>query len=72
MLLDSVVINTTNKLNPYYYWLYSTKNELPAANRYLYINGEGKKDFLPNIDGKEKDIYELREKMQYMLFVKNR
>lgn len=72
LLLDSVVVNTDNKLDPYFYWLYDSRKVLPAMNRYLYIDAKGNKDFIDNISGKEKENYDLREKMQYMLFIKNK
>lgn len=72
LLLDSVVVNTENKLDPYFYWLYDSRKVLPAMNRYLYIDANGNIDSIDNIDGKEKENYDLREKMQYMLFIKNK
>lgn len=72
LLLDSVVVNTDNKLDPYFYWLYDSRKVLPAMNRYLFIDAKGNRDFIDNISGKEKENYDLREKMQYMLFIKNK
>ena len=72
LLLDSVVINTENKLESYFEWLYDSRKVLPAMNRYLYIDSKGSKDFMSNISGKEKEIYDLREKMQYMFFINSR
>ena len=72
LLLDSVVINTENKINSYFKWLYESRTVLPAFNRYLFVDSNGRKDFIDNISGKEKENYELREKLQYMLFMKNR
>ena len=72
LLLDSIVVNTDNKIDNYYYWLYETRNDLPAVNKYIYIDSSGKKDFLRNINGKAKEAYDLREKIQYLYFIKSR
>ena len=69
---NQLIIFSYNKLDPYFYWLYDSRKVLPAMNRYLYIDAKGNKDFIDNISGKEKENYDLREKMQYMLFIKNK
>ena len=68
MLLTYVINNMNIELSPYYSWLYSTKDIYGSSNYVISVDKEGKKYFTKGLEGRMKDIYGLREEMQYMLF----
>jgi len=68
MLLTYVLNNMDIELSPYYSWLYSTKDVYGSSNYVISVDKTGKSYFTKGLKGEMKDMYELREKMQYMLF----
>ena len=57
-------------LSDYYKWLYSTKDNIGASNRYISINQDGEIFYTNKLEGKMKEINDLRESIQYKLFIK--
>ena len=68
LLLTYVMNNMDLELSDYYKWLYQTINTLPSYNLFIFQEESGNIDYTNNLKGKEKGIFELRKKMQYMLF----
>ena len=68
LLLTYVMNNMDLELSDYYKWLYQTINTLPSYNLFIFQEESGNIDYTNNLKGKEKEIFELRKKMQYMLF----
>lgn len=60
--------NMDLELSDYYKWLYQIINTLPSYNLFIFQEESGNIDYTNNLKGKEKGIFELRKKMQYMLF----
>lgn len=69
-ILTYLVNNMNIELSDYYKWLYSTIKELPASNRYVSVDIDGNKYDTEKLEGNMKRIYDLREHMQYKLFIK--
>ena len=63
-----VLYNMDLELSPFYKWLYSTKEVLPSSNFVVSQDNDGKLYFTLDLKDKMKEMYELREKVQYMLF----
>ena len=55
-------------VSSYYRWLYSTKDVLPSSNYVVSQDNDGKIYYTLNLDGKMKELFDLRNKIQYMLF----
>ena len=69
LLLTYIINNLDIKISDYYKWLYSTTDYLPASNSYVSIDGSGNKYSTEKIEGRIKEIYDLRENMQYKFFI---
>ena len=70
-LLSAYVLNHMDiDLSDYYKWLYSTKDTIGASNRYISINQDGEIFYTNKLEGKMKEINDLRESIQYKLFIK--
>lgn len=69
LLLTYLVNHLDIDLSSYYRWLYSTRDVLPAYNRYVSVNSNGKISYTNKLLGKEKKMFELRNKMIYKEFV---
>ena len=63
-----VLNNMDIELSPFYRWLYNTIDILPSSNYVVSQDKDGKIYYTLGLEGKMKEIYELREKMQYLLF----
>lgn len=72
--IDLIFANLINQMDisniNYYKWLNSTKNILVASNRYISLDKDGNKYYTNELTGKMKEIYDLKNKMQYMFFIK--
>lgn len=71
MLLTNIVNRMDIELSPYYKWLYSIRNILPAQNRYLSLDTNGSIYYTnEKMTEQMEDTKRLRENMQYYLFEK--
>lgn len=71
MLLNNIVNRMDIELSPYYKWLYSIRNILPAQNRYLNLDTNGTIYYTNEKMTEEmEEAKKLRENMQYYLFEK--
>lgn len=68
MLLTYVINNMDLNISQFYKWLYSTKDVLPSSNFVVSQDSTGKKYYTLDLPQDMKKMYELRKKMQYMLF----
>lgn len=69
-LLFTYIINQMDiNIDDYYKFLYSTINALPAVNKYIALDNKGHKYSLTNMNEQIRAIYELKERMQYRLFI---
>ena len=68
LLMTYILQNMDIELSPFYKWLYTTIDTLPSSNFVVAQDGEGKKYFTLDLKGEMKEMYELRKKVQYMLF----
>lgn len=68
LLLTYVMNNMNINLTPYYRWLYTTIDTLPSSNYVVSIDKEGNLYYTLGLEGSMKDTYDLRNKVQYMLF----
>lgn len=69
LVMDYLINNMDIEVSPYYQWLYSTIDELPASNLYVSVDKNGNKFKTPKLTGTMKDTYDLREKMNWKYFV---
>lgn len=70
-LLFPYLINKMDIENiDYYKWLNSTRNDLCASNRYISLDKEGNRYYTNNLKDEMKNIYDIKNKMQYMFFIK--
>ena len=72
LLLTSIINQLDIKLDDYYKWLYSTKEIMAASNRYITLDGDGEIYDTQNLNGKMKELSELKMQMQYKLFIDNK
>lgn len=70
LILTYIVNNMDIQLSPYYRWLYSTMNILPASNSSLSLDTEGNKYNNKELSEDMQSINKLREYMQYKFFIK--
>ena len=68
LLLTYVINNMDLNISQYYKWLYSTKDVLPSSNFVVSQDNNGDKYFTLDLPLDMKNMYNTREKMQYMLF----
>ena len=68
LLLTFVINNMDIEVSPFYRWLYSTKDVLPSSNYVISQDNDGNIYYTLGLDGKMKEMYDLRKKVQYMLF----
>jgi len=70
-LLFPYLINKMDIENiDYYKWLNSTRNDLCASNRYISLDKEGNRYYTNDLKDEMKNIYDIKNKMQYMFFIK--
>ena len=72
LLLTNIINKMDIDVSNYYKWLYSTTKILPAYNKYLGLDINKNKYELNKLEGKMKEIYKLREMMQYKFFIKGK
>ena len=68
LLLTYVMNNMNIEISPYYKWLYTTIDTLPSSNYVVSISNDGQLHYTLGLEGKMKDTYEMRKKVQYMMF----
>ncbi len=72
--VDLVFANLINQMDieniNYYKWLNSTKDILTASNRYISLDKKGNRYYTDELKGEMKRIYNLKNNMQYMFFMK--
>lgn len=68
LLLTYVMNNMNLELSPYYRWLYTTKDELSCSNYVVTRDNDGKLYYTLGLEGTMKETYEMRKKVQYMMF----
>lgn len=70
-LLMPYILNKTNlKLSSYYKYLANTVSKLPSYNRVISSDIHGNINKIIELNETQKKQYELREQIQYMLFIK--
>ena len=70
-LLGCYIINRMDiNVSGYYKWLYNNKYSLSSANWYVSTDAEGNLYYTKELDGRLKNVYNLRKNIQYKLFVK--
>ena len=70
-LLSTYIINNMDiEISDYYKWLYNTKDTISASNYLVSVNQNGELYNTNQLEGKFKEMYELRKNMQYKLFIK--
>lgn len=70
LLLTSIINQTGIEVSNYYKWLYSTNDSLPAYNKYIAVDNYGEIYDINKMQEKMKNVYNIREKMQFKLFIK--
>ena len=68
LLMTYVLNNMDLDLSPFYRWLYTTRDVLPSSNNVVSQDKDGKIYYTLALEDKMKEMYDLREKVQYMLF----
>ena len=69
-LVMSYVLNHMEmELSPYYKWLYTTIHDLPAANKQVAVDRFGVLYKTSEISAKMKETFQIREKMNWQMFV---
>lgn len=69
-LLFNYLVNQLEIENEeFYLWLYDTTDILPASNNYISLDKNGNIYSTNELEGKMKEIYDIRELMQYKFFI---
>lgn len=68
LLMTYILNNMDIELSPFYRWLYTTKDVLPSSNYVVSQDNSGKIYYTLGLKDQMKEIYDLREKIQYLLF----
>ena len=69
LVMDYVLNNMDLEVSPYYQWLYTTIDKLPASNLYVSVDKNGNKYKTSKLTGTMKDTFDLRRKMNWKYFV---
>lgn len=69
LVMPYLLNNMKLEISPYYKWLYTTIDTLPASNLFITVDSKGDKYYSTNLTGKMKDTFDLRKKMNWKLFV---
>lgn len=69
LLLTNIVNKLDIKINNFYKCLNGTIKKLPSYNNFFVIDENGKRTELENMSSEVREIYDLRESMQYKLFI---
>lgn len=71
---DNLLLSIINQMDinvpDYYKLLYSTIDYLPAYNKFISIDKDGKIKYTNSLQGKEKEIYELKNSLTYKYYIK--
>ena len=67
--MDYLLNNMDLEVSPYYQWLYTTIDKLPASNLYVSVDKNGNKYKTSKLTGTMKDTFDLRRKMNWKYFV---
>ena len=70
MLLTNIINNMDIDISPYYKWLYSIRDILPAQNQYMTIDKDMNIYSENEMTEEMKKTMDLRESIQYFLFNK--
>lgn len=68
LLFTYIINNMDVELSSYYKWLYTTIPLLPSSNYVLSVDKFGNLYYTLGLENEMKNTYELRKKVQYMLF----
>ena len=71
LLITYIINNMDINISNYYKWLYTTKDVIAGANHYVTMDSDGNLYDTNKLSNKIKDMYLLREKIQYKLFIDN-
>lgn len=71
LLLNNIINQLDIKNEKYYEWINTTKDILAASNKKISLDEDGNIYSTNKINGKMKEIYTLKELMQYKFFIKN-
>ncbi len=69
LVMDYLLNNMDLEVSPYYQWLYTTIDKLPASNLYVSVDKNGNKYKTSKLTGTMKDTFDLRRKMNWKYFV---
>ncbi len=69
LLMNYLINNMDMEVSPYYQWLYTTIDKLPASNLYVSVDKNGNKYKTSKLTGTMKDTFDLRRKMNWKYFV---
>lgn len=69
LVMDYLLNNMDLELSPYYQWLYTTIDKLPASNLCVSVDKDGNKFKTSKLTGTMKDTFDLRRKMNWKYFV---
>ncbi len=69
LVMSYVLNNMDMELSPYYKWLYTTIYDLPAANKHVAVDKFGELYKTSELTSKMKETFDLREKMNWQMFV---
>lgn len=69
-LLLSIINQMDINVSDYYKLLYSTIDYLPAYNKFISIDKEGNIKYTNSLQGKEKEVYELKNSLTYKYYIK--
>lgn len=69
LVMDYLINNMDMEVSPYYQWLYTTIDKLPASNLYVSVDKDGNKYKTSRLTGEMKDTFDLRKKMNWKYFV---
>lgn len=70
LLLTYIINQTGIETSDYYKWLSTTIGELPAYNKYIALDNNGKIYYINEMQEKMNNVYNIREKMQFKFFIK--
>lgn len=69
LVMDYLINNMDIDISPYYKWLYTTIDGLPASNLYVSVDKDGKRYKTSELTGTMKETYDIRRKMDWKYFV---
>lgn len=69
LVMPYLLNNMDLELSPYYKWIYTTINTMPAANRHVAVDSEGKIYSTADLPDNMQDIYDKRAIINWNVFV---